>query len=431
MSRCVLVAGGGTAGHVFPSLAVARELQRLAPDVEPVFVGTEDRLEGRLVPEAGYRMHHIDVLPLPRRLTVGLLRVPGALRRAGRRCVEIIREEGAVGAVTFGGYVSFPLDWACDRTLLPLVIHEQNAVPGLANRFAARWADAVAVSFPGSADHFPRPERVSVTGNPVREQVLVAADRLDRTAARRHFALDPDRTTLLVFGGSQGARSINEAIVASHRHWRRPEDLQILHAAGEQLYDEAATAWREVRSPSDDGPDAPGVGGGRPRGPGLGGPGGRVPWGTRSLPAPEPGPAPEPEPAPDREVDPLVRCVDFIDDMAAAYVAADVVVCRAGATSIAELTALGRPALLVPYPHATRDHQLHNARALVAAGGARVVEDADLTGTALVDAVEPWVLDDARRREAADMARAFGRRDAAGNVARLLLDVLDREVSVP
>lgn len=424
MTRCVLVAGGGTAGHVFPSLAVARELQRLAPDIEPVFVGTEDRLEGRLVPEAGYRMHHIDVLPLPRRLTVGLLRVPGALRRAGRRCVEIIREEGAVGAVTFGGYVSFPLDWACDRTLLPLVIHEQNSVPGLANRFAARWSDAVAVSFPGSANRFPRPERVSVTGNPVREQILAAADRIDRTAARRHFGLAPDRTTLLVFGGSQGARSINEAIVASHRHWRRPGALQILHAAGEQLYDEAVGAWHEVRFPTGGGAGASGPDGGRMRAPGVGGPGGGVPWGTTSVPLPEPGPAP------DREVDPLVRCVDFIDDMAAAYVAADVVVCRAGATSIAELTALGRPALLVPYPHATRDHQLHNARALAAAGGARVVADAELTGTALVEAVEPWLLDDVRRREAADMARAFGRRDAAGNVARLLLDVLDREVSI-
>lgn len=414
MTRRVLVAGGGTAGHVFPALAVARELERLAPDVEPVFVGTEDRLEGRVVPEAGYRLHHIDVLPLPRHLTMGLLKVPGALRTAGRRCIEIIREEDAVGAVTFGGYVSFPLDWACDRTLLPLVIHEQNSVPGLANRFAARWADAVAVSFPASAEHFPRPERVAVTGNPVREEILAAVDRLDRVSARRHFDLDPDRTTLLVFGGSQGARSLNQAVVDSHPRWSRPGDLQILHAAGQDLYDEAVAAWRETR----------GGGSGAEWG-------GSEPEGDRDGDGSGPGRDRVRGAAPGGDRDPAVRCVDFIDEMASAYVAADVIVCRAGATSIAELTALGRPALLVPYPHATRDHQLHNARALETAGAATVIQDEDLTGEALVAAVEPWIVDDDRRRRAADMARAFGRRDAARNVARLLLEVLGREVSAP
>lgn len=374
----VLFAGGGTAGHVFPAIAVANEVVRLAPEVTPIFVGTRDRLEGNLVPAAGYELRHIDVLPLPRRLSPGLFKVPGALRTAVRSCGELIEETGAVAAVTFGGYVSLPLDWAASRHGLPLVIHEQNSLPGLANRFAARWADRVAVTFPGSADEFGRPEIVSVTGNPVREEMLALDPQAGRAEARAHFGLEPDRRTILIFGGSQGARSINQAAIAGYGLWERPDEIQILHAAGRKLHGEASAAWEQARA---------------------GGNG------------------------------PLVRCVDFIDDMGAAYTAADAVVCRAGATSIAELTALGRPAVLVPYPHATRDHQLHNARALVDAGGAAVIEDDDLDGTSLVAAIQPWLTQPDAYDRVASAARAFGRRDAATNVARLVLDLWHREAT--
>jgi UDP-N-acetylglucosamine--N-acetylmuramyl-(pentapeptide) pyrophosphoryl-undecaprenol N-acetylglucosamine transferase len=371
--RTVLFAGGGTAGHVFPALAVAAELVRLDPGLEPVFVGTRERLEGRLVPEHGFRLHHIDVLPIPRRLSPGLAKVPIALRSAIRRCVEIATDERAVAAVTFGGYVSFPLDWAAARLHLPLVIHEQNSIPGLANRFASRWADRIAVTFPGSADRFGRPEHAAVTGNPVREEMLELDQEARRAEARAHFGLEPDRATLLVFGGSQGARSINHAVVGSYGRWSRPEEIQILHAAGQHLHGDAAAGWEQARTA------------------GTG---------------------------------PLVRCVDFIDDMGAAYAAADAVVCRAGATSIAELTALGKPALLVPYPHATADHQLHNGRALEQAGGAVVIEDGELDGARLVAAVDPWLTDPATAEEVASASRAFGRRDAAANVARLVLELI-------
>jgi UDP-N-acetylglucosamine--N-acetylmuramyl-(pentapeptide) pyrophosphoryl-undecaprenol N-acetylglucosamine transferase len=376
----ILFAGGGTAGHVFPALAVARALTALAPDIEPVFVGTRDRLEDRLVPAAGFRMHHVDALPLPRRLSPGLLRVPGGLRAAVRRCEEIARAEEAVAAVTFGGYVSFPVSWAASRLDLPLVVHEQNAVPGLANRFAGLWVARIAVTFPGSADRFARPDRVVVTGNPVRDEILALDVEARRGDARQRFGLKPDLTTVLVFGGSQGARSLNRAVVRSYGLWSAPGQLQILHAAGANLYGEAAAGWERAR--------AQGSG-------------------------------------------PLVRCVDFIDDMGDAYAAADVVVCRAGATSIAELTALGKPSVLVPYPHATRDHQMHNARALAQVGGAQVIEDGDLTARRLVDAVEPWIADAAAGRAAADAARAFGRRDAAEQVARLVLDALRGPVPMP
>lgn len=367
----ILFAGGGTAGHVFPAVAVARALTELDPTVEPVFAGTADRLEDRLVPAAGFRIHHVAALPLPRRLSPGLLKVPGGLRAAVRRCEAILREEGAVAAATFGGYVSFPVSRAASRLGLPLVIHEQNAVPGLANRFAGRWASRIAVTFPGSAERFAHPDKVVVTGNPVRDDMLALDLEARRAEARQSFGLDPDVPTLLVFGGSQGARSLNRAVVRAHGMWAEPGQLQVLHAAGASLYGETAAAWEKAR--------AQGQG-------------------------------------------PRVRCVDFIEDMGAAYAAADIVVCRAGATSIAELTALGRPSVLVPYPHATRDHQMHNARALAQVGGAQVIEDSELTGRRLVDAVEPWIADPGARDTAARAARVFGRRDAAVQVARLVLD---------
>lgn len=371
MTTRILLAGGGTAGHVFPAVAVARALVAADADVEPVFAGTADRLEDRLVPAAGFRLRHVPALPLPRRLSPGLLRVPGGLRRAVRRCEEILVEEQIAVAVGFGGYVSFPVARAAKRLGIPLVVHEQNAVPGLANQFAARWAARVAVTFPGSADRFPHPDTVVVTGNPVRDEMLALDLDARRPAAREAFGLDRTLPTLLVFGGSQGARSLNRAVIGAHRLWDEPDQLQVLHAAGASLYREAAAAWEQART---------------------------------------------------AHTGPRVRCVDFIDDMGDAYAAADVVVCRAGATSIAELTALGRPAVLVPYPHATRDHQLHNALALEQVGGARTIEDSDLSPRALVEAVEPWLVDADARDAAAVASRVFGRRDAAMQVARLVLE---------
>ena len=375
MTRTVLVAGGGTAGHVFPAIAVADELRVIAPDIEPVFVGVVDRLEARLVPEAGFRLHHIDAVSIPRRPTPALLKVPGALRAGVRRCVELIEQEQAVAAVTFGGYVSFPLNRAAWRAQLPLVIHEQNSIPGLTNRVAARWSDRVAVTFPGSAQRFRRPERCAVTGNPVRSDVLALDRDARRADARTRFGLDPEVPTLLVFGGSQGARSLNQAVVDAHAAWGGTE-LQILHAAGRGGYPQAAAAWAAART------DGSG---------------------------------------------PHVEVVDFIEDMADAYAAADVVVCRAGATSIAELTALGLPAVLVPYPHATADHQTENGRALERTGGAVVVEDDRFDAARLVAAVRPLLDDAARYADMARASRAFGRRDAATNVARLVVGLLDPE----
>lgn len=372
MSRTVIVAGGGTAGHVVPAIAVAQELCRLDAEVEPVFVGVADRLEATLVPEAGFRLREIAAVAVPRRPSPALLRLPAALRRAVREAEAVLSEERAQAVVTFGGYVAFPVDRAAERAQLPLVIHEQNAIPGLANRLGARWADRVAVSFPGSVDRFRHPERVAVTGNPVRRDVQDLDRAAARTAAAERLGLDPDLPTLLVFGGSQGAQRINDAIIGAHTRWPEPRP-QVLHATGKRGFAAAREAWDEAEAAR---------------------PGGRV------------------------------AVVEFLHAMADAYAVADVVVCRAGATSIAELTVLGLPAVLVPYPHATADHQRANADALAATGGAVVLGDEALTPAALVAAVAPLLEDLDLRHRMGQAARAFARPDAAGNLARLVLDQL-------
>lgn len=374
MRSTVLLAAGGTGGHVFPALAVAAAL--VGPgDLDVAFVGTARGLEARLVPEAGFGLHTVEVLPLVRRLSPQLIRVPPALLRSIGQATRLVRGPDVVGAAVFGGYVALPLALAARRTGTPFVVHEQNAVPGLANRIAERVASAVALTYPSSAARF-RHERVAVTGNPVRPGLDVGHPEQRRRDGREHFGLDPDRRTLLVFGGSQGARRINTALIDSLALWAAPQRLQILHATGRAAHDDVRAAWEAAQT--------------------------AVPAGTPV---------------------PLVRCVDFVERMDLAYAVADAVLCRAGASTIAELTVTGRAAVLVPYPHATDDHQAANAAELAAADAAVVVPDADLDAAALVAAAGPLLDDPDLRARRAAAAAAVGRPDAALHVAALIREV--------
>lgn len=362
----ILVSGGGTAGHVNPALATAAALARTGADVR--FVGTAHGLEHRLVPAAGFSLHTVPARPLRGR-RLGALRAVATVVRAGVRLSRVVRREHIAAAVTFGGYTAGPLAMATRLTGTPLVIHEQNAVPGLANRIAGRWAAAVAVSVPGVAHRFPRPERVRMTGNPVRADL--AADRLpDRAAAAARLGLDPERPTLLVFGGSLGARRLNDAVLAATSRWADPERLQVLHAAGTRDHERVVGAWQEL--------DQRGM---------------------------------------------RVVCQTFVDDMADAYAACDVALCRAGASTVAELTLAGVPAVLVPYPHAVADEQTANAVALADAGAAVVVADGELDGERLVAEAEPLLADASTRERMARAARSLGRPDAADAVAAVVLAV--------
>lgn len=291
-------------------------------------------------------------------MTSGLVVLASVARAA--RVVRSVRPDVVVG---FGGYVSLPVGLAAGLLGTPLVLHEQNSVPGLANKVLSRRARAVGVTYKASLRYLAHPERASVTGNPVRRAVLEA----DRRRGRESFGLAADALVLLVFGGSRGAQHINDTFVALAPALMAVPSLQVLHSAGRI---EAASVAERVKA-------AVGPAEGR------------------------------------------YRVVDYIDAMGDAIAASDIVVSRAGATSIAEITAIGRAALLVPYPYATDDHQTLNARAVAEAGGAVLVADADLDGAVFGEALRALVHDGAAREKMARASSALGRPDAAERVASL------------
>jgi UDP-N-acetylglucosamine--N-acetylmuramyl-(pentapeptide) pyrophosphoryl-undecaprenol N-acetylglucosamine transferase len=362
----IVIAGGGTAGHVFPGLALARELEGRGHSV--VFVGTEAGPESRLVPEAGFAFRAVPVQPFVRRVSPAALRGPIAALRAVGRCRPVVR--GAAAVVGMGGYASVPAILAARLERIPAVLHEQNAVAGLANRTLSRLAATVALGFADAGGSFPR-RRVVVTGNPVREEILAVPATRDALAkeARRRFDLDRRRTTVVIFGGSQGALHVNRAAVGACALLASRRDLQVLLIAGSAHVEDAR---RALENP------------------------------TRAL---------------------GVRVEGFLDRMDLAYAAADLVVARAGASSVAEISVCGLPALLVPYPYATAGHQEANARAMQRAGGASVLRDDELSAESLAEGIAGLI--DQRDRLTAMGARslAFAAPDAALRLADAVEDV--------
>lgn len=351
-----LLAGGGTAGHTSPLLATADALRRLDPSAEITCLGTPRGLETRVVPEAGYPLELIPPVPLPRKPSVDLLRVPGRLRQAVRTTLEVFDRIQPDVVVGYGGYVSMPAYLAARRRSLPLVVHEQNALPGLANKAGARIADRVAVSFPGT----PLPHAEFV-GLPIRSLISGLDRAARRTEAREFFGLDPDLATLLVTGGSQGARHLNESVSAAAVALGSA-GIQVLHVVGPQ------------------GSAAP-----EPTG---------VPYVIES----------------------------FVSRMDLAYAAADLVICRAGASSVTEAAAVGLPAVFVPLPIGNGE-QAHNARPVVEAGGALMVDNAALTPEWVRATVPGLVSDRDRLAQMGAAAAALVPRDADERLARIVLEV--------
>lgn len=354
---------------MYPALAVAHILEQDGRD-EVVFVGTPDSVEARLAREAGVRFMGVPAAGFDRSRPLTLATSSARVLASAARAVAILRKERPDAVVGFGGYASLPVGVAAILTRTPLVLHEQNSVPGLANRALSRFAAAVAVTYPGSIKHLRRPERAAITGNPVREQIRAA----DRARGRAALGLSPESTVLLVFGGSRGARHLNEAIVRLWPVLATFERLQVVHVAGRMEAASVAEAMSEALSAED----------------------GRY------------------------------QLHEYLDAMGDAIAAADVIVSRAGATSLAEITAIGRAAVLVPYPYATDDHQTLNARAVAAAGAALVVPDAELDGDLLADAVMKLLGDSALRERMATASAALGRPQAAEEVASVVRDVAAR-----
>lgn len=348
----LLLAGGGTGGHLFPAVALAEQLRLEESASEVLFVGTERGLEFRLLPQLGWPLRTIPMrgwagMGLAARLKV-LGGLPGSLRQA-RRIISDFRPDVIIGV---GGYASVPVLLAARLSGVPYLIHEQNAWPGLANRLLGRWAKRICLSFAEARQAF-RHAPLVVTGNPVRAAMENCPELPDG---------DPQ---LLVFGGSHGARAINRAMVAALpqlESWR--DTLHIVHQAGANEVDVVRAGYQEAG------------------------------W-------------------------PAVEVQPFITDMASAYARASLVICRAGATTLAELTACGRPALLIPYPYAANNHQVANAAALASKGAAIMIEEHDLQPAELGTLIDGLLSDRTRLVQMSALARSLAQRGAA---ARLLAE---------
>ncbi|MDR1358751.1 MAG: undecaprenyldiphospho-muramoylpentapeptide beta-N-acetylglucosaminyltransferase [Coriobacteriales bacterium] len=371
-----VITAGGTGGHVSPALAVAAELQKLGKHV--VFAGSTGGMEERLAREAGLEYQAFSARGFNRQRPWTLLSSGAVLARSTGRACRWLCEVQARVVGAFGGYVSVPVGRAAVREGVPLLIHEQNSHMGWANRHLSKHADVIALTYEAAADALDASarERVELTGNPVRPEFAALADAKHTTRLRHNFrqelGIEHGDLVLLVFGGSQGARHINRAVVRHATALLQRPALTVLHLTGPKEYQSVAAALAQEF-------------------------GGSIPQAWQLM--------------------------DYCDRMPEAFAAADLVLCRAGASSLAEVSAAGRPALLVPYPYATADHQRKNAESLVAAGAAQRVLDAELDGPRFSEVLFT-LLDNAETRArmltaAAELSEA----GAARRVAELLVGI--------
>ena len=358
MVTTYLLAGGGTAGHVNPLLAVADALREREPDASVLVLGTREGLEARLVPERGYELLFVDKVPFPRRPDRAAVAFPGRFRRAIAQVRAHIRERGVDVVVGFGGYASAPAYVAARREGVPTVVHEANAKPGLANVLGARRAAAVGVAFEGT------PIRGGeVVGMPLRREIVDLDRTAGRVAAAEYFGLDPQLPTLLVFGGSLGAQRLNEAFSGA---WRDvlAAGWQLIHVTGErsELVDPDAAGYAMRR---------------------------------------------------------------YVDRMDLAFALADLVVCRAGAATVSEITALGIPAVYVPYAVGNGEQSL-NARSSVRSGAARIIPDPEFTADRVRSEIVPLLGDRETLERMARSASSVGTRAGTANVIALVDRALGR-----
>ncbi len=360
----VVFAGGGTGGHLYPAIAIAAAFKRRIKNFECVFVGTTRGIEARVIPPLGHRLELVPVRGLLRKLTLSNLLVPFHLVKSIRQCLRLFREFKPDLIIGTGGYVSGPALLAAWLSRRKFVVQEQNSFPGLVNRWWGERADLVFLSFEESRKFFRRQDHLRVVGNPVRANLKDD----DRNGAAKKWGLKPDRTTFFVFGGSQGARRINELMLEILPRLNALENFQVLWATGEQNFASIVDRAGKLNQ---------------------------------------------------------VKIVPYIYEMSAAFSLADFVLCRAGASTIFELANCGLPALLVPFPFATADHQTFNARVLAQAGAARMLVEKELTAEKLFDHVQELATHGEIRQQMAAAAKKMARPQATEEIVEACLSFVE------
>jgi len=360
----IIISGGGTGGHIFPAIAIANEIRLINPEAEILFVGANGRMEMEKVPEAGYDIIGLNISGLQRRLTAKNLSFPFKVIGSLLKSSSIIKRFKPQVAVGVGGYASGPLLFMALRKGIPCLIQEQNSYPGITNKLLAKRVDKICVAY-GKMERFFPSEKIKFTGNPVRQNVVDLEGK--RESGFKHFNLDPNKKTVLVVGGSLGARSINRAIAASLDNFSE-NDVQLIWQTGK--------AYWEIGK-------------------------------QEASPYEQKG----------------IRTTEFIKEMDLAYAAADIVISRAGAIAVSELCNISKPIILVPSPNVAEDHQTKNAMALVDQEAAVLVKDVEAKEQ-IWPALEQLLRDENKRKELAANIGSLAKKNAARDIANEVLSMI-------
>lgn len=369
----VLLTGGGTGGHIYPALAIARRMKSLNEDVEILYVGTTRGLESKYVPEAGFKFAAIEMEGFKRDFNWESLkynfRSIYLFLSSVRKSKKIIKDFKPDVVLGTGGYVSAPVCFAASLMNIPTIIHEQNSVLGLTNKFLVHFVDKICICFDDIYDQLSKhAEKIEYTGNPRAQEVVSWKNDTEQTNPLLE-KLDPNKKTVLIVGGSRGARRINESFIEAG-HLFNEVDYQVIFVTGEVHYDEVVNQLKRVEARQKEN----------------------------------------------------VKIVPYISDMIQVLNQVDLMVSRSGATTIAEITALGIPSVLIPSPYVTANHQMKNASSLVKNGAAELIEEENLTGYQLFHQVDRLMKDNELLKIMSVSAKELGRPDAADRVIQVMMD---------
>ncbi|GIQ67957.1 undecaprenyldiphospho-muramoylpentapeptide beta-N-acetylglucosaminyltransferase [Xylanibacillus composti] len=362
----IVLTGGGTGGHIYPALAIARHCLQRKPSCEFLYIGSNRGLEKDIVPQAGFRFESVEISGFRRKLSLDNLKTVIRFWQAVGRSKKLLREFQPDVVVGTGGYVCGPVIYAAAKLGIPTLLHEQNAVPGLTNRFLSARATVVAVSFPGNESAFPKAKKAVYTGNPRATEVTGA----DPAAGRSSLGLDSDTPLVVVVGGSGGARSINTCMAEMADRVRELPGTHFLFITGKAYYDNTAARIAELGEQPNN-----------------------------------------------------LTVVPYVDRMPDILAATSLIVTRSGASFMAEITALGIPSVQIPSPYVTNNHQEANARSLQQGDAAEVILESELTGERLFDQIRKLIEDPIRREYMAGQAKKFGQPDAAERIYQHLLAI--------
>lgn len=369
----VIISGGGTGGHIYPAIAIANALRTTHPDTEILFVGAEGRMEMQKVPEAGYAIEGLWISGLQRKLTVDNLAFPAKIVSSSLKAHKIINKFKPQAAVGVGGYASGPLVYVASLRRIPSLLQEQNSYAGLTNKMLSNQVDKICVAHPGMEKFFPK-EKLVFTGNPIRKEIVELAQQglaNRRPEALEYFGLDPNKKTLLVIGGSLGARTLNESLIGGMK--------KIVDAGVQVIWQSGKYYYPQMRQQLESVADRSGI-----------------------------------------------HLWEFLNRMDLAYAVSDVVISRAGALSISELALVQKPVIFVPSPNVAEDHQRKNAEALVRVRAAQMVTDAEAP-TLLIDQAIALLADESQQQQLQKNIQQWARPEAAEHIAQEVVNLIEQK----